>query len=155
MRIVLRFDDQMLDSSVKRTSPLIFTISWEHEGTYYPMKNWSDFGVVILDWWIAATIRLLQGSRTEKFEFMDGPYSINAIYHRQSRMVELLPDTSQASWITSSKWNVSSNELVEELLRAANTVRTKLMQGEYGEKEQALLETDIVNLRTTWLRGRS
>jgi hypothetical protein len=41
--------------------------------THFPGQNWSDFVVVILDWWISA---LKSNDRHITLQFMDGPYRI-------------------------------------------------------------------------------
>lgn len=43
----------------------------------FPMAGWSDFVVVVLGWWLAAILRLMHNeSRSERVNFMDGPYAI-------------------------------------------------------------------------------
>lgn len=143
MQIVLAFNEQVLDSAARRGSPLVFTISWEHRGIYYPMRNWEDFGVVIVDWWFAAVMRLALGSEREKFEFMDGPYSVSAVFHRNTGMVELTPDVSQTSWLHSSEWVIPFTDLTAELIHATSTIQEKLSAGKYGLREVTLLKKDV------------
>jgi hypothetical protein len=44
-------------------------------GTAFPERDWNDFPVVILGWWLRALQGLLlQTTRSDAFLFMDGPY---------------------------------------------------------------------------------
>jgi len=43
-----------------------------------PNRNWSDFVVVILGWWLEASNRLVDGASAVDLQFMDGPYTIRA-----------------------------------------------------------------------------
>ncbi len=46
-------------------------------GSHFPMIGWNDFVVVVLGWWVAAVLRLLQSdSASELVHFMDGPYAV-------------------------------------------------------------------------------
>lgn len=46
-------------------------------GYHFPMIGWNDFVVVVLGWWVAAVLRLLQNdSASERIHFMDGPYAV-------------------------------------------------------------------------------
>lgn len=44
---------------------------------YFPHRDWTDFVVVVLDWWAAAVARvLLRGSEIVEVRFMEGPYAV-------------------------------------------------------------------------------
>jgi hypothetical protein len=46
----------------------------------FPMKDWNDFVVVILEAWASALVRLLHGvSKHERLHFMDGPYVVEIV----------------------------------------------------------------------------
>jgi hypothetical protein len=48
------------------------------DGTPFPLAGWNDFVVVIVEAWISALLRLLQGaSETERVHFMEGPYAVD------------------------------------------------------------------------------
>jgi len=52
-------------------------IYWRSNDHCFPDDNWNDFVVVLLGWWTKAITRLLLGcSRSETFDFMDGPFSM-------------------------------------------------------------------------------
>src|SRR5690242_16664917 len=116
MKIRLKFDEATLLKYEQRGSPLLFGISWEHQGLYYPSEDWLDFGAVILGWWFTATNNLLQGAKEEKFSFMDGPYSIQLTPYSMEKLIILEP---QGLTVT---WKAPLVEIAEELIHAANEV---------------------------------
>ena len=57
--------------------PITGPISLWINGESFPIKNWSDFIVVVLTWWGHSLIRLVrQQSSLEKIPFMDGPFEV-------------------------------------------------------------------------------
>jgi hypothetical protein len=73
MHIHLGFDQSKLQRYAQSRSPLVFEVAWEHNEVFYPAPNWSDFGVVILTWWLRAAVDLFEGAESSEFLFMDGP----------------------------------------------------------------------------------
>jgi len=46
--------------------------------SHFPMIGWNDFVVVVLGWWVAAVLRVLQSDNgSERINFMDGPYAVD------------------------------------------------------------------------------
>jgi hypothetical protein len=45
----------------------------------FPVVGWSDFVVVVANWWRAELEKLIEGQAEVDFRFMDGPYWITAI----------------------------------------------------------------------------
>lgn len=76
MQLCIRFDEQTLKEYASRGSSLFFYIHWQHEEAAYPGQNWTDFGAVLLSWWIAAAVSLWYGCKVETLLFMDGPYTL-------------------------------------------------------------------------------
>lgn len=141
MHIQLHFDRDKLNKYAERGSPLVFEIAWEHEGLYYPASNWSDFGAVVLVWWLRALVELLEGSDKAMFLFMDGPYGLEAHYLAASRLVELTPRSKD--W----KWSIPLDVLAKELIRAANTVSRELLTAGVGRDDRYSLEHGVTRVR--------
>lgn len=57
------------------SSALFGDIFFEFKDGFFPGKNWNDFILIILDWWINAVLDLSNKKNTE-LDFMDGPYEI-------------------------------------------------------------------------------
>jgi hypothetical protein len=63
--------------NVRLQGPAIAGIWLTINGSHFPMIGWNDFIVVVLGWWTAAILRLLQNeSASERIHFMDGPYAV-------------------------------------------------------------------------------
>jgi hypothetical protein len=53
-------------------------IYWDVEGIRFPEVGWNDFVVVVIEWWVQALVRFLQGGMAHvTLDFMDGPFSVN------------------------------------------------------------------------------
>jgi hypothetical protein len=141
MDIVVSFEDQSIVSDSRRGAPLVFGIAWEHEGTYYPSRDWQDFGAVIMVWWLAAASRLATEADEEDFLFMDGPYLIKARYDRQRGVVHLSPDGEHVTW------RVHVHELAESLIRGTDAICERLAGLQLGEDDRASLNFGAAQLR--------
>src|SRR5437762_13221547 len=50
-------------------------MSLQFDGFTFPNAKWTDFVVVVLSWWAAASTRLISGKTYyEEMRFMDGPF---------------------------------------------------------------------------------
>lgn len=94
----------------KRTCP----IYWEHNGMVYPHERWSDYCIIVLEWWTVRLKEIMEGVEKVDLPFMDGPYriSVNRVeltgVELTTRQGELFATTSIA-------------ELVQEVLRGLET----------------------------------
>ncbi len=134
-------DAELLQEYERRNSPLFFGISLHQNNQFYPSEDWTDFGAVILNWWILALIHLLGRGRCQKFLFMDGPYEVEVRHRRSTKMMELRPQG------LSLVWEVPPSELAEAVAHAAGTVVQKLAKVETGKQEREGLEQAISELR--------
>jgi len=63
--------------NVRPQGPATAGIWLTMNGSHFPMIGWNDFVVVVLGWWMAAIVRLLQNeSVIERIDFMHGPYAV-------------------------------------------------------------------------------
>lgn len=134
MNIKVKFDDRLLPRFIEGTSPLLFEITWEHDRVEYPMKNWSDFGLVVLGWWIAIALKFFKGEERGEFLFMDGPYSVAAKYDRETGELELSPKGLDVIW------KVQYIDFVKALIDAVQRVDEELVKRGIGEKERLVIE---------------
>lgn len=93
MRIV--FDPSTLRQSKKGsvTGVVFFDFGAARQ---FPGSGWNDFVIVILNWWLAALERLIQGQPKADLRFMDGPYWITAIAHGPSLLLRCIEDRTDA-----------------------------------------------------------
>lgn len=134
MNIKVKFDERLLSKFIEGSSPLLFEITWEHDRIEYPMKNWSDFGLVILGWWIGIVIKLFKGEERGEFLFMDGPYSVTAKYDREIGELELSPKGLDVIW------KVQYVDFVKMLIDAVKQVDGELAKRGIGKKERQAIE---------------
>jgi hypothetical protein len=140
MHIHVAFDDEELRSRPADRS-LTFDINWEHDGAAYPGHPWSDFGAVIMGWWLRVAAELLEGSDYDEFFFMDGPLSILAEVDRAAGTVQLTPRNTSIVWI------VSLRELAEALMQTANTIGHKLASLGIRENDQRSMQFGVQRLQ--------
>ena len=128
MELHIKIDDDLVREYVSRNSSPIFTIYWEHDGSFYPCEDWIDFGAVITGWWLKNMIDILNGSDTGTLMFMDGPYEfdISVLGNRES--VRLTGRTVNTIWVVPikplCKQVISSSDLIlREFMRLGVTTR--------------------------------
>ena len=120
MKIHINLDEPYLSES---KSDIFFAIYWEHDNTFYPEENWTDFGVVIPGFWTNTIMELVEQDFKESvFNFMDGPYRIRAQYNHRSKLVRLYPER------TNTFWEVSIDIIIKELISAIKKIYQKLEQ---------------------------
>jgi hypothetical protein len=124
-----------------RGAPIVFGICLQHQGTCYPSDDWSDFGAVILGWWLVAAAHLLENRGSTELHFMDGPYAVEVRSTEDGDELELLPAAQIGSW------RVPVGDFIEELIRAAETVRTELLRLGIAAEDQASLAYGIAMVR--------
>lgn len=103
----------------------------------FPEGSWSDFPVVILGWWHRGAVSLVEGSRQEKFLFMDGPY-----------WFEVLAEDPIAWGIrfgrdkrTLGEYNVVGRQFVGEILSAGNVIIRACMERKWSSADIRGLST--------------
>ena len=145
MKIEVIIDREDIRERLEKKQPILFEVPWEHNGMYYPMTNWSDFGHV-LGWWAMTAIQLLEEVDERRFMFMDGPYFINARYYRETGLVELSPKGTEVVW------KVQMFDLLTKLVEALDQVYEELVEIgispkdlDYLKKDSAMLKTYLTN----------
>lgn len=141
MNIEINFHETLLTRYKIGSGPLLFEITWNHDKIVYPMNNWSDFGKVILGWWVTAVSEIINGNDESEFYFMDGPYSISARYNREINLLYLSPKGID------STWTISLNELIEQLINAFEKVSSELAQRGIGTQDQEYCKQCISALK--------
>lgn len=146
MTLQIGFDEELMRQYAARGASPIFDIHWSCDGETYPSHDWIDFGAVILGWWIVAGERLLRGSKEERFLFMDGPYELRA--RRQDSSLQI------SATYQPLLWTVPLQELMVELIRAADTVSQELLRLGIAEQDRRSLDYGVGLLRSLLDSGR-
>jgi hypothetical protein len=145
MHIHVKAEDLVALSTQTSRENLTFRIFWEHNGSYYPMEDWVDFGCIIIGWWVSSLIRFQRGSSRESFTFMDGPYSIDAQFDKVSGEVELKPKG------TNLVWTIKITEIAENLLQIVESLQHVLVYSNISSKDQVAFEKYSEALRESFL----
>lgn len=113
----------------------------EIEDKYFPDKDWNDFVLIVLHWWIEA-IKSLKYEDDIFLRFMDGPYGWKL--HRQSA------DIFHVTYVVSDKEIVSnvtllSSEISKEIYRAASIIVKDCFDKGWGSRELEMLWEELKN----------
>lgn len=139
MQLHLYFDEQTLRRYHERSNTSFFGIYWQHENTFYPSSNWTDFGSTILGWWVTAAINLFHGSRNEELLFMDGPFCIKVT--RKEALLDFAADE------LSIPCECSLQQFISLLIEAATLVVDELKRIDVDHAGQRSLTIGIKKLR--------
>jgi hypothetical protein len=92
----------------------------DFDGTYFPAEQWSDFPVVLANWWLATLVPLRDAGAPVILRFMDGPYSMSA--RRSGDLVLLQGVEHRRADIVRCETRLREIELQRELERFARRV---------------------------------
>ncbi len=92
MRVIPGFRIEVVAERMHRSASgsISGVLAVEVNGRWFPERDWNDFPVVVLGWWLQSWRQVAQGS-SASFRFMDGPYSF-AAYWQGNRLCLALQD---------------------------------------------------------------
>ena len=100
-----------------KTADVTFYV--EIDGRPFPDKEWTDFAIVVLSWWISAILKNHQKESVDfVLNFMDGPYYINC--HKEGRNVHMECIEDKKRTTTICECDVEFSELITELTEASS-----------------------------------
>lgn len=138
MELYIHLDEETVQRYSRRGSPILIDIHWTHHGISYPSHEWTDFGLVIIEWWLIAAKGLLAGASKQTFYFMDGPYAL-IVYPENNLFVVSLRGISDS-------WKIEREEFITELIHGANTICMELERLGLDESERKALQGVIDSL---------
>lgn len=141
MRICVTIDEAAVRQYDAEDRPLVFGIYWEHEALCYPDRVWTDFGTVLMGWWIGAARRLADGAEQEVFYFMDGPFALHARRDTRTGSVTIEPRGEKVVW------RASVQELIGALAGAAEEIREVLQRHGIAPSQQQAMGRGLDLLR--------
>jgi hypothetical protein len=90
-------------------------------GHPFPDKQWTDFSVIVLNWWISAVIKCYQSYAADfKLLFMDGPYYIECAKRGLNIHMDCIEDRKNIVSIV--KCDVSIDSIIYELIEASSEI---------------------------------
>lgn len=90
------------------------------EELLFPSIGWSDFVIVIVNWWLVALEQLLQGCKQVELRFMDGPYWITVIAQENAELLLRCHEDSRGGGVY--EVIVDTEDLRRELTNLAEKV---------------------------------
>ena len=93
------------------------------DGVSFPSKNWTDFPVIVLGWWLSNLRPLVEGS-VDKVEcpFMDGPYSLEVSEKDNGSWLLNCFRTESSGNVYQTGGEVLPERLIESILNASEKV---------------------------------
>lgn len=103
--------------SISKTGAITSKIYIEAGKIVFPEKEWNDFTVIILGWWLEQLQELYSGNTIEcHCRFMDGPFQFDVVA------------TSKKDWIVSFvRRNYKHNEHLAEILTTSDRLTEAIL----------------------------
>lgn len=117
------------------------------DGTSFPEAGWTDFPLVLINWWAEATLRLLRSQAdVVEWRFMEGPFWAE-IGARGPDNVRFMRQTRAGPRVI-HVGTVRISRLAEQLARAIEHIPASLSQASEGSSEIATLRAMGMQLQT-------
>jgi hypothetical protein len=125
----------------EKSKNIIGEIYFKIEDEYFPQKEWSDFVVVILSWWIEAVSTILKSkiNTSCKLFFMDGPYVVNGM--KIDDEIVNLEFVRSDKVLFETQCNIG--QLKESLLTTSQTVLKKVEEKKWDTNDVRKLKSSI------------
>lgn len=92
-------------------------------GQAFPDRQWTDFAIIVLHWWISAILEVRHSENADfVLRFMDGPYYVNCCKHGKDVHMRCIEDKKHKTTIC--ECDIEFNALVCALIDAS----TKMIQ---------------------------
>lgn len=86
----------------------------------FPHEDWTDFIIVVLDWWVAAALRLLRKeAATVEVRFMEGPYLVE-IQAQTDRVWKIRLVEAGSRTYVQSEATIEALPLIRSILSASD-----------------------------------
>jgi hypothetical protein len=118
---------------------------------FFPSKNWTDFGRVIIFWWAQSITKLLSGNEIRvKCDFMDGSYRFDIektdssdIWHIY--FIKETPDSEDIEL----EFDTNAKQFTDEVLTKIETIQDKLkiLQNDDGVQRVKNFRDEYIRLK--------
>lgn len=109
------------------------------DGSHFPCDGWSDFVVILANWWLDAMNRLKSAEDVIRLQFMDGPYWIEVVANGNHVKISFVDDHSPRTYVNS--YDFDRGCLAAEIASFSKDVWE-------GCKERSFESGDVLKLRT-------
>lgn len=129
-----------IDKLSKLNGQVTGKIFFSFEGIYFPEKDWDDFVVIIINWWLEQVLIAKSDEDSEiELVFMDGPYSL--VVKRKdgndASIVCLSRNTSIQEYI------VNKADFFDEIYKAAQKLSEKCTIWNWENADTLSLEKNL------------
>ncbi|MDA4848906.1 hypothetical protein [Hoeflea poritis] len=132
------------ENSYEKKSDSLVTgiVYFEFDEHQFPEKNWSDFVIVLLGWWLTAVAKIHSNrSDAEHLEFMDGPFYIelNRIDEENVSIACFERDVSKPEYLM----EFSASELFDQILDASRAALICCSKNNWDDDDIRALARDV------------
>jgi hypothetical protein len=137
------------DISCSASGALIGTLYLELGDRCFPDAAWSDFAVVVLEWWCSALERLHQGeSGPITVHFMDGPYRVELESLDEGRLDVTLLMSGARHDQEIDRAMIDRNQLTHSVIAAARAALRQCRERGWSSRDIEAL-SDSLNVLVT------
>lgn len=127
------------------TGEIFFTV--KDEIFHFPEKNWNDFVVILLEWWLDALIKLKSNYSSVTLNFMDGPFFVTVAKDKDDILtLEFVHDGENQMEILKTI-NIKLRQFENSLLSTSNLLINELKIRKWVTEETIELEKKYTLLK--------
>jgi hypothetical protein len=112
----------------------------------FPESKWTDFPVIILNWWTEQLIDQIQGKVSASYLFMDGPYYFDCEFSNGDEITIYFNERTTTGPNMILLTSVSKIEFISEIKMNVNSVLRQCHQHNYTSKDVSNLEFSFSRL---------
>lgn len=140
MKIITRFTDSDLHENI------VSTIYISIGDVDFPNSNWTDFPVIIFNWWIEQLINQLEGKLKGEYLFMDGPYYFECEFSNKNEIMFAFKERKHNGSDLLFSANVKKKDFITEVKRNVNSILRECHRHRYTDKDVKQLEINFRRL---------
>ncbi|MGQ0762665.1 MAG: hypothetical protein ACT4OT_11735 [Acidobacteriota bacterium] len=120
----------------------------EGDGKHFPSKDWTDFPVAVLGFWLTNLTPLILNQQTLcECPFMDGPYEFDVRANSAQGWILSFVEHDADAKIIVHEFKVRPEVLIASVLSSAQAVARFCRQAEWVDKDLLELETRITETK--------
>lgn len=114
----------------------------------FPHAEWTDFTVVVLDWWVVAALRLLRGEQQAvEVRFMEGPFLVTIdARSEQTWSLKLVEAGRQAD--VKAEATIEALPLIRSILSASDAVLSLCRERRWWSSDAETLARSLAQLKS-------
>ena len=115
------------NATLLKSGNVLLPIYFQLKNKVFPEKGWTDFGIVILRWWLLA---VRSGSASFDLEFMDGPFLMRVVVEGNMANMFCVAELTRDSAVKNFA-SVPLFELEDSILTASTSLVQSLKHGSF------------------------